>query len=48
MGLNSNGLPLGLQLIGPQKGDAEVLNLAHAYEVESGFTKNYPDLARAS
>ncbi len=31
-GLSSKGKPLGLQLIGAQKHDAEVLSLAHAFE----------------
>lgn len=31
-GLSANGKPLGLQLIGPQQGDSDVLSIAHAFE----------------
>lgn len=43
-GFASNGLPLGLQLIGPQKSDARVLSAAHAFEEASGFGKQMPEL----
>ncbi len=36
-GLDSNGLPLGLQLIGKPWGEAEMLNAAYALEAASGF-----------
>ena len=32
MGLSREGLPLSLQIVGPQWGEAEVLGIAHAYE----------------
>ncbi len=34
-GLSENGKPLGLQLIGPQRGDGKVLSFAHAFETLS-------------
>lgn len=34
-GANSRGLPIGLQLIGPPDGDANVLQVAHAYQQET-------------
>jgi amidase len=32
VGFDANGLPMGVQLIGPPRGDAALLRLAHAYE----------------
>jgi amidase len=32
VGFNSDGLPMGMQLIGKPHGDRAVLQLAHAYE----------------
>jgi amidase len=32
-GFNAQGLPMGLQLIGKPKGDFELLQVAHAYEM---------------
>lgn len=34
-GFNANGLPMGMQLIGRPKGDFALLQLAHAYDVET-------------
>ncbi|MBT5873076.1 MAG: hypothetical protein HOH43_06620, partial [Candidatus Latescibacteria bacterium] len=31
-GTSSEGLPVGLQIIGPQFGEAEILRAAYAYE----------------
>ena len=38
-GLTQDGLPIGLQIAGPDGGDALVLSLAEAYEQASGWTK---------
>lgn len=38
-GFSSNGLPIGLQLIGKQFGEAKALNVAHAYEKASPIEK---------
>ena len=38
-GFNSAGLPGGLQIIGPPQADFEVLQLGHAYDLASGFSK---------
>jgi aspartyl-tRNA(Asn)/glutamyl-tRNA(Gln) amidotransferase subunit A len=35
----SDGLPVGLQVIGPRFQDARVLRVAHAYEQAAGFTQ---------
>ena len=32
VGFDDRGLPMGMQLIGPPRGDVDVLRLAHAYE----------------
>lgn len=37
MGLNSEGLPVGLQIVGPRHADARVLQAALAFEQLSGF-----------
>ncbi len=35
-GLDKQGLPIGMQLIGKPFGETDILNIAHAYEIESG------------
>jgi amidase len=42
VGFNSRGLPMGMQIMGPAKQDLKVLQLASAYEQESGWTKRTP------
>ena len=37
-GLDAQGLPLGLQIIGKPWGEAEMLNIAYSLEKSSGFT----------
>jgi len=37
-GLDKDGLPLGLQLIGQPWGEADMLNAAHVLENVAGFT----------
>jgi aspartyl-tRNA(Asn)/glutamyl-tRNA(Gln) amidotransferase subunit A len=37
-GRNAAGLPVGLQLIGPQLSDAKLLRIARAFEMETGFS----------
>lgn len=41
-GFSQSGKPLGLQLLGPQMGDADVLRFAHAFEVASDFSAFIP------
>ena len=38
-GLTQNGLPVGLQLVGPMFGDAAVLRAARAYETVRPITR---------
>ncbi|MNM85258.1 Glutamyl-tRNA(Gln) amidotransferase subunit A [compost metagenome] len=42
VGFDSRGLPMGLQIIGPHQADLAVLQLAHAYEQASGWTRHAP------
>ena len=37
VGFDARGLPTGIQIVGPDKGDRAVLQLAHAYEQETGW-----------
>lgn len=41
-GFTSEGLPVGLQLVGPRHGDAQVLTAAHAYENATGWHRRRP------
>ncbi len=43
-GPNGASQPMGLQIIGPQRQDFAVLQMAHAYETASGFSSKRPDL----
>jgi aspartyl-tRNA(Asn)/glutamyl-tRNA(Gln) amidotransferase subunit A len=40
----SDGLPVGLQVIGPQFGDERVLRIAHAYEQATEWHEKHPPL----
>jgi len=42
VGFNNQGLPMGMQIIGPATEDLKVLQLAHAYEKASGWTGRVP------
>ena len=41
-GLTSEGLPIGLQIVGRHQQDFSVLQLAHAFEQATGFWKTKP------
>lgn len=41
-GLGQNGLPTGLQLVGPAWGESELIELASAYQSETDFHKKRP------
>jgi aspartyl-tRNA(Asn)/glutamyl-tRNA(Gln) amidotransferase subunit A len=48
-GFTSQGLPIGLQIIGPHGGEAVVFRLAHAYEQATEWHKRRPQMpTRAS
>ena len=38
-GFGPNGLPAGIQIIGPAQADLDVLKMAHAYDLASGYSK---------
>jgi aspartyl-tRNA(Asn)/glutamyl-tRNA(Gln) amidotransferase subunit A len=47
-GFTSQGLPMGLQIIGPNGGEPVIFQLAHAYEQATDWHKRRPQLpARA-
>ncbi|MES2529565.1 MAG: amidase [Pseudomonadota bacterium] len=37
-GFNADGLPVGVQIIGPAQADAAVLQIGHAYDLASGYS----------
>ncbi len=43
-GFDQNGLPIGLQLVGPHLGEAVVLRAAHAYEQSTAWHQQKPTL----
>ncbi|WP_085522747.1 amidase [Tuberibacillus sp. Marseille-P3662] len=43
-GLTSDGLPLGLQIVGRHRADFEVLQIGHAFEKATGYGKQRPPL----
>lgn len=43
-GLSDEGLPVGLQFMGPQWGEATILSAAYAYEQATGWHKQRPTL----
>jgi amidase len=44
-GFTPEGLPVGIQIVGRDKEDFAVLQLAHAFEQATGFTKKRPPVA---
>lgn len=40
-GVNSEGMPIGMQLIGPKFGEEKILNAAYTYEQAIKFRENY-------
>jgi amidase len=38
VGFNAAGLPMGMQIVGPNRAEHAVLQLAHAYELATGWT----------
>jgi aspartyl-tRNA(Asn)/glutamyl-tRNA(Gln) amidotransferase subunit A len=44
-GFTDQGLPVGLQLLGPQWGEARLLSIALAYEEATEWHKHHPDLS---
>lgn len=44
-GFTPGGLPVGLQVVGPHRGDAAVLRAGHAFEQATRFGERRPDVA---
>jgi amidase len=44
-GFTADGLPIGIQIVGRNKADFSVLQLAHAFEQATGFGKRRPAIA---
>jgi amidase len=47
-GFSTEGLPVGLQIVGQQGDDLGLLQLAHAFERHTGFWKTRPPIASSS
>jgi aspartyl-tRNA(Asn)/glutamyl-tRNA(Gln) amidotransferase subunit A len=45
-GFSKEGLPLGLQLMGPQRGDVQTVAIAGAYEKAAGFSTAVPPMVK--
>jgi aspartyl-tRNA(Asn)/glutamyl-tRNA(Gln) amidotransferase subunit A len=45
-GFSKEGLPLGLQLMGPQRGDVQTVAIAGAYEKAAGFSAELPPMVK--
>jgi amidase len=43
-GFTPDGLPVGLQIIGPPRADRKVLEVGHAFEQATGFGARRPAL----
>ncbi len=43
-GFTKDGLPIGLQLLGPSLGEAQILRTAHAYQMAHPHHQQEPDL----
>jgi amidase len=43
-GFTARGLPVGLQIVGPQRGDWRVLQVAHAFEQASLYGRKKPGM----
>jgi amidase len=44
-GFTPEGLPVGVQIVGRNKEDFSVLQMAHAFELATGFGKKRPAIA---
>jgi len=44
-GFTPEGLPVGLQIVGRNKEDFSVLQLSHAFEQATAFSKRRPQIA---
>ena len=44
-GFNTQGLPIGLQILGKPMGEANLLAIAHSFERAHDFVNRHPDLS---
>jgi len=42
----SQGMPVGLQLMGPALGESAILQLGHAYQQVTDWHNQHPDLSK--
>ena len=42
VGFSGNGLPMGMQIVGRNRGELAVLQLAHAYDEAMGWVRRKP------
>ncbi len=42
VGFNDRGLPMGMQIVGPNHGELACLQLAHAYDEATGWVAKRP------
>src|SRR2546422_9059451 len=47
-GFGGNGLPLGMQIVGPPFGEATILRIGHAYERATDWHARRPPLVRGA
>ena len=47
-GFRSDGMPVGLQIVGPKYGEAAILTIGHAYEQATDWHARIPPMARES
>jgi len=47
-GFTSEGLPVGIQIVGRYRDDLGVLQLGHAFEQATGFGRQRPPLTKSS
>jgi amidase len=45
-GFTASGLPVGIQIVGPHRGDLRVLQVGAAFEAATGWTQRHPSIAR--
>ncbi len=43
-GFTTDGLPVGLQLVGPRRADWDLLSIGHAFETATGHSATAPPL----
>ena len=47
VGFNDEGLPMGIQILGPVEKDFSVMQLAHQFDIATGYSRKCPSLSGA-